>query len=186
MNAKTVASLLLSSTFFVVACASDPTTTTPPAPSPDEPGDTPPKVQRTALAFVAPCTATACGTVPESSTSEKPTCVEELGACGWTDPNPEDTVSYRFCEATECEGPAPDANVCPAGTKFGGADCGAENDEACRWRSSCAPPRLTTPCPDPEACGGQPMIGVICEDGTNGGLVCVTDGNTCRWERSCD
>jgi hypothetical protein len=27
---------------------------------------------------------------------------------------------------------------------------------------------------------------VICKDGSNGALVCVTNGKICSWQRSCD
>jgi hypothetical protein len=52
----------------------------------------------------------------------------------------------------------------------------------------CVPPRITTPCPQADGCSGQqvPAIGVICKDGSTGGMTCVTDGEKCFMERDCD
>jgi hypothetical protein len=168
--------------FFLVACSS--TTTSSPSPNPG--GGTGDDVsKRTAVSFVAPCTAAVCGEVPESSTAEKPECTATAGTCGWTDPDPNGSVSYRPCEDAEC-GTKPDASVCPAGTAFKGAACGSENSGACIWRSACSPPRSTTPCPDPNDCGDMPLIGVICKDGSSGELACMKQGAKCSWERTCD
>ncbi|MBX3222020.1 MAG: hypothetical protein KF795_15995 [Labilithrix sp.] len=174
---------------FVAACSS-----TTPAPSPSGNGngngnDTGngdgTETARSGLTFVAPCTASACGEVPPSTSAPKPECSNAAGACGWADPDPNASVSYRQCEEKEC-GAKPDESVCPSGTTFKGAACGSENDGPCVWRSACAPPRSTTPCPDADGCGPMPMIGVICADGSNGELECMKVGNKCEYQRTCD
>jgi hypothetical protein len=65
-------------------------------------------------------------------------------------------------------------------------ECGSQNDAACTWTTVCVPPRATTPCPDQNGCGPEPALGVICSDGSTGGLACVTDGQKCSWQRTCD
>ncbi len=175
---------------FVAACSS-----TTPAPSPsagggngngdgDGDGDGA-QTTRSGLTFVSPCTASACGEVPASTTAAKPECSETAGACGWGDPDPNGSVSYRQCEESEC-GAKPDESVCPSGTSFKGAACGSENDGPCVWRSACMPPRSTTPCTDADGCGPMPEIGVICADGSNGELECMQVGNKCEYQRTCD
>jgi len=172
--------------FLLAGCGSSTTASNAPPTSPGPGDDTSPTgTVREALQFVSPCTAGACGEVPASSTSAKPACRTSSGACGWTDPSPNDTVSYRPCAESEC-GTKPDASVCPSGTTFKGAQCGSENDAACVWSSSCTPPPSTTPCADAEGCGAQPAIGVICQDGSNGGLECMQRGTTCVWQRTCE
>lgn len=159
-------------------------TTAPPPASPAPSGDDTATV-REALEFDAPCTASACGETPASSTSTKPKCSAVSGACAWSDPSPNGSVSYRQCEDTAC-GTKPDASVCPAGTTFKGAQCGSENEGACVWRSACTPPPSTIACADVDGCGPQPAIGVICKDGTSGGLLCMKQGAKCAWQRSCE
>lgn len=128
-----------------------------------------------------------CGSVPANlSSAPSVSCSgASSDACAWAaDSDPNATVSYRPCTAAEC--PAAPVIDCPAGTAYSSQQCGALNDGACEWTTVCTPPRDTTPCPDPNACGPEEDIGVICKDGSTGGLVCVTDGKKCSWERSCD
>ncbi|MBX3263958.1 MAG: hypothetical protein KIS78_29125 [Labilithrix sp.] len=186
MTIKLLGSSLLG-LLFIAACSS-----TTPAPSPNTGGNgggegngDGTQTTRSGLTFVAPCTATVCGEIPPSSKASKPECREASGACGWTDPSTDGSVSYRQCEETEC-GAKPDESVCPSGTTFKGAACGSENDGACLWRSACVPPRSTTPCPDPDGCGPMPEIGVICTDGSNGALECMQRGDKCEFQRTCD
>lgn len=144
------------------------------------------ETRREALSFVAPCNASACGEIPPSSHSAKPVCTPASESCTWSDLDPDTSVSYRQCAEAEC-GTKPDESVCPSGTTFKGAACGSEDEGPCVWRSSCAPPPSTTPCPDADGCGpGKPLIGVICQDGSNGDLACMKQGETCGWERTCD
>ena len=174
---------------FLIACSS--TSSAPPQstgggdgkPDTNTGGDT--ETIRTGLSFIAPCTAAACGEIPPSSKSEKPQCTPSSGSCGWADPDPNGSTSYRECPASEC-GPEPDASVCPEGTTFKGAACGSENEGACVWRSACAPPPSTTPCADPNGCGEMPLIGVVCKDGSAGTLECMQFGSTCKFQRSCE
>jgi hypothetical protein len=182
--------------FFATACT---TTVTEPAPSPspapttnnpapqpngeDQAGTT-----REALNFVSPCTAGACGSVPSSSKSTKPSCAPSGGggSCGWSDPDPDGTVSFAACEESKC-GKKPDASVCPSGTIFKGAQCGNENEKGCAWHSACVPPPSTTPCPNADGCGGKPEIGVICKDGSVGDLECMKLATgKCGWQRTCE
>jgi hypothetical protein len=160
----------------VVACQSA-------APTGDQAVSPQPQPSRRQLAITAPCTAEACGEVPEALA--RPRCRgESVDACGWS----EDTsVSYRGCEPTECSGAAPTAEICPDGTTFGGSNCGSEDEAPCAWTTACVPPRSTTPCPDgADACGPTPEIGVVCADGSTGSLVCVLAGDRCEHQRSCD
>lgn len=170
---------------MLVAACSSTSTPAPAANGGDGNDETPAETTRTALNFVAPCTAAACGEIPPSAKSEKPECTPSAGECGWSDPDPNGSVSYRQCAASEC-GPEPDASVCPSGTTFKGAACGSENDGPCVWRSACAPPPSTTPCPDANGCGEMPNIGVICKDGTTGGLECMQFGSKCQFQRTCE
>lgn len=132
------------------------------------------------VSFIAPCTASSCGPAPASLAS--PRCKAEANACAWSD---DTSVSYRSCADSEC-GTAPDPSVCPSGTTFRGNACGSENEAACAWRTTCAPPRSTVPCSDPEGCGGKPELGVICSDGSTGDLACMTVNARCAWQRTCD
>lgn len=167
---------------FAAACSnSDDGGNTDPAQNDD--GNT--ATTREALNFVAPCTTSACGEVPSSSKSTKPTCAQLSGSCSWSDADPSGTVSYRPCAESEC-GTKPDASVCPSGTTFKGAQCGSENEGACTWTSACVPPPSTTPCPEADGCGPQPAIGVICSDGGSGGLECMKQGSKCVWQRTCE
>ncbi len=190
MTTTTTTKLLHSSLFsvlFLVACSSSSTPPPSSANDGDDNNDTGKQTAttRTGLSFVAPCTAAACGEVPPSSKAETPACAPSSGSCGWSDPDPSASVSYRECAASEC-GPPPDASVCPSGTTFKGAACGSENEGACIWRSACAPPRSTTPCPDPNGCGPVPGLGVICKDGSTGHLECMQRGAKCEFQPSCE
>jgi|GEM_PF-835475 len=170
--------------FLVGACSSTTSSSAPPE-QPPAASDGTTSTVREAFEFIAPCTSTACGEVPASSKATKPACRSSGSTCAWAEPSPDDTVSYRECAAKEC-GTKPDASVCPAGTTYKGSQCGSENDGACVWRSSCTPPPSTTPCPDADGCGGKPEIGVICSDGSTGDLVCMKQGASCGWQRTCE
>lgn len=139
-----------------------------------------PQPNRRETRFTSPCTAAKCGEAPGAL--ESPRCKPLDAECGWTD---DTSVSYRPCPDTEC-GPAPGPEVCPAGTTFKGNACGSENEGACAWSTSCAPPPSTTPCPDPEGCGPRLNIGVICKDGGAGELACMQFDTRCNWQRTCD
>jgi len=145
---------------------------------------TPTEVQQT-LSGVGDC-GFSCGSVPSNlSTVPSITCsAPSKGACAWSAASADDTVSYRQCAASEC--PAPPAIDCPAGTARASQQCGSENSGACTWTTVCAPPRSTTPCPDANGCGAEPELGVVCSDGSNGALVCVTSGSKCSWQPNCD
>ena len=77
---------------------------------------------------------------------------------------------------------------CPADTVQSSQICGSENQGPCVWTTVCVPPRVTTPCPQADGCSGKPVpaIGIICKDGSVGGMACVTDGASCFLERDCD
>ncbi len=164
--------------FAAVACAGSSDS----SPNAKEPGE------KQTLIAREPCGAASCGSVPSSLSGEpKVVCSDEQGdQCSWSDDPNDTSVSYRFCDSTECSPPPP--KDCPEGTTFGGQQCGSTNDGPCLWTTSCVPPRETTPCPDPTGCDGIPQqaIGIICKDGSTGAFVCVTDGNQCYWERNCD
>jgi hypothetical protein len=172
-------------------------TSATPGPAPSAPSsndgqddrDAPPSGQtgQVSLGFTAPCDAQACGEVPPSSRSDRPSCSpSSAGTCGWSDPDPDGSVSFRECAASECA-PKPEIDVCPTGTLLRGATCGSENSGPCIWRSTCTPPRSTTPCPDPNGCGeGVPALAVMCKDGSVGGLACMQQGKTCKFEPTCD
>jgi hypothetical protein len=167
----------------LAACAasttSEPDTSVSPQPQPNK---------REELTFSAPCAPAACGDAPSSA--KRPHCRVGGGGdagstCAWRDDS-EGTVSYSQCPTTLC-GAEPTASVCPAGTTFKGNQCGSENDSACTWTTTCAPPRSTTPCPTPNGCGdAKPEIGVVCKDGSAGDLACMQVGAACGWERTCD
>lgn len=171
---------------FIVACSGSTSTPDQPPGSPNDTGNDEPTTVREALDFFGSCTAAACGEVPPSSKAKRPQCTPSSGSCGWSDPDPNATVSYRQCEDAAC-GTKPDPSVCPEGTTFKGAQCGSENEGPCVWRSACVPPRSTTPCPEPNGCGDEvPGIGIICKDGTTGGLECMQIGAKCGWQPSCE
>jgi len=133
------------------------------------------------FAFVSPCSATRCGDAPGSL--ERPRCAPQQEGCTWRE---DESVSFRQCPESDC-GPAPGAEVCPAGTSFKSNTCGAENQGACVWHTSCAPPRSTTPCRDPQGCGdGVPAIAVLCSDGGTGGLECMQFATRCSFQASCE
>jgi hypothetical protein len=175
-NSFIIISLL--SAMVIGACAND---TNPK----NEASDTPSTKQT--LTVSGDCTFAVCGVVPTSlSTEAKVTCENSTDAvCDWS-ASGSGTASYRFCSDAEC--PEKPAIECPEGTVFASQSCGSENDAACAWTTTCAPPRDTTPCPETTGCDSLPLmaIGIVCKDGSVGGTVCVTDGQTCHWERNCD
>lgn len=175
----------LAAILFLLACTGSTTTPPPSAPPADDTGDKTETV-REALDFIAPCTASVCGEIPPSAKSSRPRCRSSAGACAWSDPpSPDDSVSYRACEESEC-GPKPDASVCPSGTTYKGAACGSENEGPCTWRTTCVPPPSTTPCEDAYGCGPKPELAVVCKDGSVGDLLCMKQGTRCDWQRSCE
>ena len=134
------------------------------------------------------CDFASCG-VPPSNLESAPVLSCDSGSsqsCDWATPSDSSSVSYRVCAVSECP-PKPEVD-CPAETVRSSQQCGSENDGPCLWTTTCAPPRNTTPCPDSHGCDNLPVldIGIICSDGSNGGFVCVTDGQHCKYERNCD
>lgn len=147
-----------------------------------------PDTRRQTLKASDGCEFASCGSMPSSLSSE-PVVECSSGAgdeCSWSGSDDDASVSYRFCADSECP-PKPEIE-CPEGTTFGSQQCGSENDAPCAWTTSCVPPRVTTPCADAHGCDHLPLqtIGIICKDGSNGGFACVTDGQSCFWERNCD
>lgn len=134
------------------------------------------------------CSFEACGAMPSSlASAAKVECAASSSApCTWSEESAGTSVSFRPCADAEC--PAKPAVECPANTVQSSQYCGSENSAACAWTTVCVPPRITTPCPQADGCSGQPVltIGVICKDGSNGGMACVTDGTKCFMERDCD
>jgi hypothetical protein len=153
------------------------------AKSPGEGGST-----RQTLSASGECSFATCGSVPSSlANAPKVECsASSPDACGWSEDSASATVSFRPCAESEC--PPKPAVECPADTVQSSQYCGSENDAACAWTTVCTPPRITTPCPQANGCDGQeiPAIGIICKDGSNGGMTCVTDGQKCFMERDCD
>lgn len=152
------------------------------AKSPSEGGST-----RQTLTANGDCSFQSCGVVPSSlSDAAKVECsASSSEACEWSDDTASGSVSFRQCADAEC--PAKPAVECPSDTVQSSQYCGSENDAPCAWTTICVPPRVTTPCPQADGCGqGVPAIGVICKDGTTGGMTCVTDGTKCFFERDCD
>lgn len=145
-----------------------------------------PDLRRQTLKAEDGCEFASCGALPSSLSSEPVVeCSSTAGeACSWS--GDDGSVSYRYCADSECP-PKPEID-CPEGTAFGSQQCGSENDAPCAWTTSCVPPRVTTPCADSHGCDDLPVqaIGIICKDGSNGGFACVTDGESCFWERNCD
>jgi len=173
---KNIVILCLSAAFSVFACGSA-----------DQPaGAKSPSITSQTLSAVGACTFVACGSLPSSLASTPSVKCSPLvsDACTWAANDESATSSYRPCAASEC--PSAPAIDCPAGSVHSSQQCGSENDAACVWTTVCTPPRDTTPCPDPDGCGPQFAIGVICKDGSTGGQVCVTNGQNCSWQRSCD
>lgn len=171
-----VVGLGIIASFLPLACASS---------DPGSGAKSPASTSQT-LTAVGDCAFSACGSVPSSLGSE-PSVKCSAGSsdsCAWSASSDDTVVSYRPCAASEC--PAAPAIDCPAGTVSSSQQCGSENDAACAWTTVCVPPRDTTPCPNADGCGAQPELGVICKDGSNGALVCVTNGQKCSWERNCD
>lgn len=143
---------------------------------------------RQTLSANGECGFEACGAVPSSlSSAPKVECAASSDeACAWSEDAASGSVSFRQCADSEC--PAKPAVECPSDTVQSSQYCGSENDAACAWTTVCVPPRVTTPCPQADGCANQevPAIGIICKDGSNGGMACVTDGNRCFMERDCD
>jgi hypothetical protein len=138
------------------------------------------------LSAVGGCEFAACGSLPSTLASAPSVeCSNETSdSCAWSASGDSGSTSYRYCSANEC--PTAPALDCPTGTVHSSQQCGSEDGAACAWTTVCTPPRDTTPCPDSDSCGPQPAIGVICKDGSNGALVCVTNGQSCSWQRNCD
>ncbi|HKO52748.1 MAG TPA: hypothetical protein VJV79_33805 [Polyangiaceae bacterium] len=145
-----------------------------------------PSATNQTLSTVGACTFSACGSLPSNlaSTPSVKCAGRSSDSCDWSASGADGSTSYRPCSSSECP-PAP-AIDCPNGSVHSSQQCGSENEAACAWTTVCVPPRDTTPCPDPDGCGAQTQIGVICNDGSNGAQVCVTNGQTCSWQRSCD
>lgn len=142
---------------------------------------------RQTLILSSECSVEGCGSVPSNLSSEPQVkCSAKESDCSWSDADEGNngSVSYRPCADSEC--PAKPAVDCPSNTVQSAQQCGSENGAACSWTTTCVPPRVKTPCPNPDSCGPVPELAVICSDGTATGLVCVTDGNTCFLERGCD
>lgn len=163
---------------FVAACGGSEE-----AKSPNEGGST-----RQTLSVNGDCSFAACGSVPPSlSSAAKVECGGATPeACAWSDAAASSSVSFRQCTDAEC--PAKPAVQCPSDTAQSSQYCGSENDAPCAWTTVCVPPRITTPCPQADGCSDQPVpaIGIICKDGSTGGMACVTDGQKCFLERDCD
>jgi len=142
---------------------------------------------RQTLSVNGECSFEACGTMPSSlASAPKVECgASSSAACAWADDSGS-SVSYRQCAETEC--PPKPAVECPADTVQAAQSCGSENEGPCAWTTVCVPPRVTTPCPQADGCSGQPVstIGIICKDGSVGGMACVSDGARCFLERDCD
>lgn len=134
------------------------------------------------------CSFEGCGAVPPSlAATPKVDCgASSSGVCAWSEKTASDSVSYRQCADAEC--PPKPAVDCPTDTVQSVQSCGSENQGACVWTTTCVPPRVTTPCPQVDGCSGQPVltIGIICKDGSVGGMACVSDGARCFLERDCD
>jgi hypothetical protein len=133
------------------------------------------------------CSFEGCGAMPSSlASAPKVECGASVsGACAWSE-DPAASVSFRPCADAEC--PSKPAVECPANTVQSSQYCGSENEGACTWTTVCVPPRVTTSCPQADGCSGQPVstIGIVCKDGSAGGMACVTDGARCFLERDCD
>lgn len=169
-----VIGLWLSGSFLSLACGNA-----------DQGAKSPAATSQT-LSAVGACAFAACGSLPSNlaSTPSVRCSGPASDSCAWSASADHDVSSYRACSASECpDAPALD---CPAGSVHSSQNCGSENGAACAWTTVCVPPRDTTPCPDANGCGAQAELGVICKDGSSGALVCVTNGQTCSWQRSCD
>lgn len=178
MKQKIIATLGL---FLVLSAAACGSTSSPQSPAAGE--------QRQELVAKGDCTFEACSSLPSSYAAEpKVECSSADGAaCEWVAGDElEQSVSYGFCKDSEC--PPRPALDCPSGTAQASQQCGNENNRGCAWMTTCAPPRVTAPCPSATGCDGQPIleIGIICKDGSTGEFVCVTDNKACFWERNCD
>jgi len=143
---------------------------------------------RQTLTASGDCSFQACGVMPSSmAQAPKVECAgNDAADCSWTESDSSRSVSYRMCQDSEC--PAKPEIECPADTVQASQHCGSENSGPCVWTTTCAPPRITTPCADANGCNDQPVttIGIVCKDGSAGGFACVTDGDRCFWERNCD
>ncbi len=163
---------------LLVACGG-----TDSAKSPNEGGAT-----RQTLSASGECSFAACGSVPPSlGEAASVECgMSSSEACEWSEDADSSSVSFRQCADAEC--PAKPAIECPGDTIQSLQHCGSENDGPCAWTTVCVPPRVTTPCPQADGCANQEisLIGIICKDGSTGGMTCVTDGEKCFMERDCD
>lgn len=173
----TICALLFGSTWLAACGGSEE------AKSPNEGG-----ASRQTLTASGDCRFETCGAVPSSlATAPQLECSASSSAeCAWAADGPDSSVSFRQCAESEC--PPKPAVDCPSDTVQSNQYCGSENDAACAWTTVCVPPRITTPCPQADGCSGQPIpaIGIICKDGSTGGMACVTDGAKCFLERDCD
>jgi hypothetical protein len=209
MNFRTLfASTLTLASVFAAGCGS----TSEPVrePSGDRIGTNPSE-----LRYKSPCDANACKDLPIpeigcASGEPVPVCAPARnGSCRWnitcpgasggggssgggsggpgsgTSTDPEGSVSFRICEASECRGPKPDA-ACPPDRKTGESVCGSENDAPCSWITSCYALPSTEKCPNPRGCGdAKPELAVVCPDGSTRELACMKSGNSCSWQPDC-
>jgi hypothetical protein len=175
MTKKIISNFSLLFALSVAACSS----TTGPA-------DHAPGGTRQQLVAKGDCTFAECGSPSSFEGEAKIECSASTNdACEWSAAD-DSVVGYAYCEDSEC--PPRPAVDCPADTVKASQQCGNENNAGCAWTTVCVPPRETTPCPAQNGCDGEPQqaIGIICSDGSAGGLVCVTDDQKCFWERNCD
>lgn len=142
------------------------------------------------LDYVSPCAPSTCTGSPAGDTSGAATCSSSAqGACGWSpgspgaDPN--GTVSFRECKASECPAQMPEI-ACASGYDQSAPRCGAENDGPCAWITACTAHPTDEACAE-GACGNaMPEIGVVCGDGGTGTLICgKTSAGTCGWQPKC-
>jgi hypothetical protein len=144
--------------------------------------------QRQTVSASGDCRFETCGSVPSSLVkAPKLECASSSSqGCSWSETPDSGSVSFRQCADAEC--PPKPAVDCPTDTIQSSQYCGSENGAACAWTTVCVPPRVTKPCADANGCAGQPQpaLGVICKDGSTGGMACVTDGAACFLERDCD
>lgn len=152
-------------------------------------GPQPQPVRGYELIYEEPCSVAECEAVERPAGNGVHRCSRafEAGACRWETRGPDEAVSFSPCDEPRC-GARPDV-ACPAGLVRGGYTCGSENDEACRWHTSCGVPPSDVPC-DPEQCGPAQAIARICsEDGGFEGsmaeVVCRQTAFGCFWQFEC-
>lgn len=152
-------------------------------------GPQPQPVHGYELIYEEPCSVEECDRIDRPSEQGVHRCTRafEAGACRWETGGPNTSVSFSQCEEPRC-GARP-AIQCPAGLQLGGHTCGSENDEPCRWHTSCGVPPSDVPCPN-EECGPAQTIAAICsEDGGFEGpiaeMVCRRTAFGCFWQHEC-